>query len=66
MTQDQQLDARSLAVLAVRRLYSDFDIPLLERVLAVGRQYEAKDRSEEVLIMNEALAAEIERKKAGQ
>ena len=60
---------RELTAHLVRSLYGSFDVATLEEILAVGRKYEAEMGAaapDEVLLMNEALAAEIERRKAAR
>jgi hypothetical protein len=60
---------QELARLTVSFLYADFDVPMLEDILAAGRKYETEEdltpMRMEVRYMNEALAAEIERRKEG-
>jgi hypothetical protein len=53
-----------LTKLAVKTLYAGFDVAQLEEILAIGRKYEVESKGDEVLCLNEALAAEIERRKA--
>ena len=55
---------KELADMTVSALYATFDVEMLEEILAIGRRYEGEHRREEVLYMNEALAALIERRKA--
>ena len=55
---------RELAALSVKALFSTFEVTMLDDVLECGRKYAAGCDSEEVRFMNEALAAEIARRKA--
>lgn len=61
----EQEAKKELALMTVSALYASFDVSMLEEILDVGRKYEAVagDR-EEVKFMNEALVAEIKRRKA--
>lgn len=55
---------KTLAAGIVANLYAGFDVERLENILAIGRTYEAGGH-EEVLLLNEALAALIgEKRKA--
>ena len=57
---------KELTAMMVRALYASYDTAMLEEILAVGRQYEAGSDREEVLYLNEALASEIEQRKASR
>lgn len=58
---------RETARLLVSSMYATWDVASIEEVLAVGRKYEAElPDKEEVVLMNQALVAEIERRKAAR
>jgi hypothetical protein len=54
---------KELAALAVSAMYASFDVAMLEEILDVGRKYATETDRDEVRLMNEALAEEIERRK---
>jgi hypothetical protein len=62
----QPAPRKRLAALTVSALYAGFSVEMLERILAVGVGFDVAGAPEEVRLMNEALAAEIERRKAGR
>jgi len=57
---------QEMAAMMIRAMYATFDVDMLEQILAIGQRYISETRQDEVLLMNEALALEIERRKASQ
>lgn len=57
---------KNAAAFTVQSLYAGFDVDTLERILEIGLAYESESDEELVMCMNEALASEIERRKASR